>query len=386
MRWPSFRPGSGNDSDPDVRVDTDRPSALDRILGWFGRRARQKDSPGRHRGPATHVIILDGTLSSLVPGYETNAGLIYKLLRQRRVGTNTTVYYEAGVQWRDFRSTWDVLTGRGINQLIRRAYGVVATRYRPGDRIVLLGYSRGAFAARSLSGLIGRVGLLRADEATHSKIVVAFRHYQRGGAYPATEAFRRHYCHPDTQIAAVGVFDTVRALGVRLPIIWRVSGDPHSFHDATLDDHVQHGFHALAVDERRRAYTPELWKTTGRDLGRVEQVWFRGSHGDVGGHLGGFAAARPLSNIPLVWMLGRLAGCGIDLPADWRDEFDCDVTAPSSGQWRGWTKLLFNRRRRRMGMDPSESLHPTVTDPALRARFGSIPDLHHEAGGRPRGV
>ena len=126
-----------------------------RNKGWFywlrGRLWRRPDSDfGPRRGPVTHVVILDGTMSSLEPGNETNAGLTYRLCRE--MGSQLSIYYEPGLQWRDWRSARDVIMGRGINRQIRRAYGYLASRYRPGDRIFLFGYSRGAYAVRSLAG------------------------------------------------------------------------------------------------------------------------------------------------------------------------------------------------------------------------------------------
>lgn len=299
-------------------------------------------------------------MSSLRDGFETNAGLTFKLLREAGARANLTVYYEAGIQWPDWRHTWHVMTGRGTNRQIRRAYGVLASRYRPGDTIVLMGYSRGAFAVRSLAGMVGRVGLLRHDHATVSAVRNAYRHYEAGGTSDSARAFRRLTCHERVEIAAVGVWDTVKALGRRTPLD-RV--DRHGFHDHRLADHVQRGFHALALDERRRIYAPVLWDTAAAQSAIVEQVWFRGTHGDVGGQLDGFHHARPLANIPLVWMLDRIADVGVPLPEGWRTRFPCDVTAPSLGQWRGWSKLFVLRKGRAMLFDPSERLHDTVETP-----------------------
>jgi uncharacterized protein (DUF2235 family) len=114
-----------------------------------------------------------------IPGWETNAGLTYKLLREVR-HSRMSIRYEAGVQWQAWRTTIDVIEGRGINRQIRRVYGFLASRYRPGDRIFLFGYSRGAYAVRSLAGVIDRVGLLRADCATERNVEIAYRHYRRG--------------------------------------------------------------------------------------------------------------------------------------------------------------------------------------------------------------
>jgi hypothetical protein len=337
----------------------------DWLLGLFDSRPRAKDAPGRARGPlrgpVVHVVILDGTMSSLARGAETNAGQTFKLLREAGLRQGLTVYYEAGIQWRDWSGTLDVMLGRGINRQIERAYGVLASRWRPGDRIVLVGYSRGAYAVRSLAGVIGAVGLVRSRDATVRNIRQAYRHYREGGQSAAAADFARIYCHPGVQVEAVAVWDTVKALGLRLPILWRWAQDQHSFHNHALGPHVLHGFHALALDERREAYAPVLWESDPARPGVIEQVWFNGTHGDVGGQLDGVVAARPLANIPLVWLLDRLEMCAVPLPVGWRDRFVQDARAPSIGGWRGWAKIFLSRRRRVMGRDPSESLHPSVT-------------------------
>ena len=306
------------------------------------------------------MVILDGTMSSLEPGHETNAGLTYKMLcsADRR---DVSLMYEAGVQWRDWSETLDVIEGRGINRAIRRAYGFIASRYKPGDRIFLFGYSRGAYAVRSLAGVIARVGLLTPEHATVSMIRNAYRHYQHPGSAEALAEFQRLYCHPHVEIEMVGVWDTVKALGFRAPVIWRWAEMKHAFHSHTLGSSIKHGFHALALDETRAAYAPVLWDTTSdHNANEVEQCWFRGGHGDVGGQLLGFSAARPLSNIPLVWMLERAERCGLGLPETWRAGIETDATAPSAGSWRGWGRFFLARKSRVVGQDPSERVHPSV--------------------------
>ncbi|MEO1639303.1 MAG: DUF2235 domain-containing protein [Pseudomonadota bacterium] len=351
----------------------------DWFFGLFGRRARTEEGGIRRRGPATHVVILDGTMSSLEPGQETNAGLTFKLLQEVSGSANLTVYYEAGIQWRDWRGTWDVMTGVGINRTIKRAYGVVASRYRPGDQIVLVGYSRGAFAVRSLAGVIDLVGLVRAECATERFVTQAYRHYEAGGQSAAAAAFREEHCYPDTQVEAVAVWDTVKALGVRLPLVWRFGKRDHDFHNDALGPHIRNGFHALAMDERRAAYAPVMWHCPPEWEGHMEQVWFRGTHGDIGGQVWQRPDCRPLANIPLVWMLERLAACGVPLPAGWQGRFPQDVTAPSIGHWHGWAKIFLHRRRRKIGQDPSERVHESVSDAAEEAL--PVAELHDQASG-----
>lgn len=335
----------------------------DWFFDLFGRRARTEEGGGRKRGPATHVVILDGTMSSLEPGRETNAGLTFKLLKEVSRNANLTVYYEAGIQWRDWRGTWGVMTGKGINRQIERAYGVVASRYREGDQIVLIGYSRGAYAVRSLAGVIDLVGLVRADCATVRAVRQAYRHYRIGARGPTAEVFRDHYCHPQVQVEAVAVWDTVKALGLRLPIVWRWAQSQHNFHNHALGDHIRNGFHAVAMNERREAYAPVMWACPTGWKGNMEQVWFRGNHADVGGQVGEYPKARPLANIPLIWMLDRLSACGVPLPDGWRTRFPQDVTAPSIGNWHGWAKIFLSRRKRVIGRCHSERVHESVDRP-----------------------
>lgn len=331
-----------------------------RISLWLtGALRRRRQSPRRSaREPQTHVVILDGTMSSLDEGQETNAGRTYKLLSESQ--PDLSLYYEAGVQWRGLRSAPDVMMGRGINRQIRRAYGFLASRYRPGDRIFLVGYSRGAFAVRSLAGVIDRVGLLKAEHSEERNIRTIYRIYESGHHTAGLDGFVKDHCHDEAPIEMVGVWDTVKALGFRLPLVWRWSAPKHDFHNHDLGRSIRHGFHALARDETRSVYKPVLWECPEDWQGRIEQVWFPGTHGDVGGQLGGFEAARPLANIPLVWMLERMESCGLPLPDGWRSRYEQNPHAPSASTWRGFGKLFLIRRRRDIACGICEELHHSV--------------------------
>ncbi len=333
-------------------------SFLRRLFGRLWRRPDTDFEP--HRGAHTHVVILDGTMSSIRPGEETNAGIAYRLVREMH--GQVSVYYEPGLQWRDWHEISDVAVGRGINRQIRRAYGYLASRYREGDRIYLMGYSRGAYAVRSLAGIMDKVGLLHRMHATERNIREAYRHYERDTNSQAARVFSANFCRPAVPIEMIGVWDTVKSLGFNAPILWRLSVARHAFHNHDLGQNVKHGYHALALDETRSVYSPVMWKTAGETSERVEQVWFRGSHGDVGGQLGGRNYARPLSNIPLVWMLSRAEECGLPLPEGWQARFEQDVTAPSIGTFSGWGKIFLNRSKRVVAADPSERLHESILD------------------------
>ncbi len=332
-----------------------------RVIRWLSLPARvlSRTAP-RTRGPLTHVLVLDGTMSSMELGHETNAGLLYRLLCEVSGEARLSLRYEQGVQWRGWRHALDVIEGRGINRQIRRSYGFIASRYRPGDRIFLLGYSRGGFAVRSLAGIVDQVGLLKSEHATERNIRDVYRHYQLNPESRAAKVFAQRYCHGETQIEMIGVWDCVKALGLRFPFLWRLTEAQHAFHNHHLGPSVKAGFHAIARDETREAYTPVLWESDPAWTGRLEQRWFRGTHGDIGGHLGGFEPARPLANIPLVWLLSRAEECGLPLPQGWQDRFETDPDAPSVGSTRGWGKLFMLRRKRLILRDPSEAIHETA--------------------------
>ncbi len=329
---------------------------FERIRKWLVGKVQTRSPARPVRGRVNHVVILDGTMSTLDPGEETNAGLTYRLLCDAPASARLSIMYEAGIQFETWKHSWHVATGVGINRQIRRAYGFLASRYRPGDRIFLMGYSRGAFAVRSLAGVIDMIGLLKPEHATERNVREVYRHYQNDPESAASSRFAELYCHEEATIEMIGVWDTVKALGLRWPLVWRWFEPLHRFHSTHLGSSIRHGYHALALDETRDAFEPVLWSSNGDWGGRVEQVWFRGTHGDIGGQLGGFHPARQLANIPLVWMLGKLEGHGIELPQGWRDRFPCDANAPSTGTRRGWGKMFVYRHKRKVGLDPSERL------------------------------
>jgi uncharacterized protein (DUF2235 family) len=312
------------------------------------------------RDPITHIVVMDGTLSTLRNGLETNAGLTYRLLSEIGQSSKISLNYIEGLQWPTWRGMINVVAGVGINNQIRRAYGYIASRYRPGDRIFLFGFSRGAYAARSLAGIIDQIGMLKSGHATERHIRQVLRLYKQAEGGPFSESFAAQYCHPAAPIEMIGVWDTVKSLGIEYPLLWRLAPENTDFHSHGLGPSIRNGFHALARDETRSAFAPVMWETTGDWAGHVEQAWFRGAHSDVGGDVRQFLQARALSNISLVWMLENAEKCGLTLPDAWRDRFPTDPFAPAYGRFRGLAKFYLFRKRRAMLIDPSEYLHPSA--------------------------
>lgn len=342
------------------------------------------------RKPLTHVVLIDGTFASLDDGKRSSIGRIHGLLRGK-LGPldddNLRVYYASGQQWNSWRTLPDLIMGQGLMARIIQAYAWLSAGYRPGDRVFMFGYSRGAFAVRSLAGIIGRIGLLRPEYANERYVRLAWRYYSEGGAEPLVANFQRRRTQLGVPIKMIGCFDTVMALGLRLPLLWALTEPRFRFHDTHLGSNVEFGFHALALDETRAAFAPVLWDNNSV-ANHVEQMWFRGVHADIGGQLSGLEFARPLANIPLVWMLEQAQSAGLPLPLDWHRNFDCDVAAPSIGSWRNWGKAFLARVPRMAGQFATEALHTTVPRPyggpamltghlsgqTIRRRFRRAPD------------
>ncbi|MEM1162471.1 MAG: DUF2235 domain-containing protein, partial [Pseudomonadota bacterium] len=176
------------------------------------------------------VFVCDGTLSSFRAGEETNAGLVCRLMAKIGQSARQRFRYDPGVQGKGWRKWVNAASGRGVNVSILRGYAFLARHYRPGDRIFLFGYSRGAYAVRSLAGMIGKIGLLRSDYAEMRYVNVAFRFYQIGSDTTARHHFSANRCHVDVPIEMLGIWDTVKSLGLPYPVLNRLAPMATDFH------------------------------------------------------------------------------------------------------------------------------------------------------------
>lgn len=205
------------------------------------------------------------------------------------------------------------VTGQGIHKNIMDAYRYIVQNFTPGTELYLFGFSRGAYTVRSLCGLINNCGILKRPDAR--LIQQAFDHYKKTGAgwTPSGSRsvdFRRQHSHESREIRFVGAWDTVGALGVPFSLMG-LFDRKDEFYDTKLGSNVRVARHALAIDERREDFEPTLWEPkAGLDL---QQVWFAGSHSDIGGGYSADEKGLFASDIALDWMVAQARSSGLDL-------------------------------------------------------------------------
>ena len=246
--------------------------------------------------------------------------------------------------------------GMGVIARIVRGYTFISRNYEPGDEIHIAGFSRGAYTARALAGMIASVGLLNRAEYDATNKDEAYRlgvaawckskNMSLNGAGKLTDlanhllnfvtGFFAHHLKPkqlipNVPIKSVAVWDTVGSMGIPA-----YAGDKRydvfRFVDTKLSDQVQNGFHAMAVDELRLDFPVTAWDSRAG----IKQVWFVGAHADVGG---GYSAQESrLSDIALEWMMRQLAEVGVRLatPLTYKPE---PLIAPAIHQ--PWSKAPF---------------------------------------------
>ncbi|OHE98283.1 hypothetical protein CORC01_06480 [Colletotrichum orchidophilum] len=355
------------------------------------------------------IVCCDGTWnnSNKRGGIPTNVARLSSAIAHKCcTGMPQVVYYHrgAGTEESKVAQTLGGVFGKGIVQDIADVYRFVCDNYNPGDEIFIVGFSRGAFTARSVSGLICNLGLL--NRVGLSNFGAIFHDYQTFPNWTSPGRFdlddhlvgftltnyerlrrfdraKRNQAEPlesgdlevalnqekkeffgqmtqcrenkygpmdlramaakyrlkleehqmiltekqrqfrdsiwqdvwvptNVKVKAVAVWDTVGSLGwPKMP--WekiRKDRSADELRFASLDVHpnVDHAFHALALDEWRTAFKPTLWGMNGNDHTQLRQVWFPGSHSNVGG---GFEDQQ-IATIALAWMADQLTSVGVE--------------------------------------------------------------------------
>jgi len=258
------------------------------------------------------IVFFDGTWQE--PANTPEPTNVVKLLRavpSSDKDVSQIVFYDRGVGTGGYiNKLVGGAFGSGLQENVIDGYRFLANNYQKGDEIYIFGFSRGAFTARSLAGLIGLCGLLTPPYLGHplQKDVASIV----GSDLSSEEKKARVDALPvkaqkDIPIECVAVWDTVGSLGI--PGDWGrlVIPKNYHFHDVELGKHIRVALHAMAIDEKRSAFSPTLWvKKIGEAPPQnqiVEQVWFPGVHSNVGGSYDDCG----LSDITLDWMAKRVA-------------------------------------------------------------------------------
>ena len=283
------------------------------------------------------VVFLDGTWNSV--DSNTNVWRMRALCASRGDdGKPQLVYYGIGVN-----GFLGGVFGQGLDENIRLAYEWLIENYNEGDEIYIFGFSRGAYTARALAGLVSIDGILKPG----SPIGVGelFERYKEGDLnvwqlgekqkrgdtanLTTNEAWLLKYSQP-VDVKVVGVWDTVGSIGWKAGNIRGFSRSQFDYLQTGLRIHILNAYQALAIDEHRDDFSPTLWDkrlandkkdvvAQPRSLASVEQRWFVGAHANVGG---GYETDL-LAQAPLRWMMKKAESQGLTF----RSEVDLDGDA-----------------------------------------------------------
>jgi uncharacterized protein (DUF2235 family) len=247
------------------------------------------------------VFCCDGTWDD--PNTNSNVCQLYAALEQ--IDGVQLPMYDSGVgsAGTPIEKLLGGAVGAGLFQKIRDGYSAIAAVYQPGDQIFIFGFSRGAYTARSLAGMIAICGLPTEFQTDSNCVMMAFNAYRNQAKRTALLASLNatYKMDANTTIQLLGVWDTVGSLGI--PAIF---GDTdmlqYGFLSTTLHPNVLNAVQALAIDEQRQQFQPSLWSSEPAPNQSITQAWFSGVHCDVGGGYPPDAARATPSNITLLWM------------------------------------------------------------------------------------
>ena len=248
---------------------------------------------------------------------------------------------------------WDRLRGgalgHGVDANIRDGYQFIAENHQPGDQIFLFGYSRGAFTARSLAGMITKCGIVPPDVLGADKLYKRYRDRKRPGLREMqeneddpgkrTNQDREVLAHARLErIRFIGVFDTVGSLGIPGDI-GKAFARKYQFHDTRLSGYVDIARHAVAIDENRPEFEPTLWTAIPIPIPghqtSIEQRWFVGAHSDVGGGGKRSRERAPLSALAREWIADEARKAGLAVDAAQRPLTGDEWKSPYSESQRG---------------------------------------------------
>ncbi|HXA15538.1 MAG TPA: DUF2235 domain-containing protein [Thermoanaerobaculia bacterium] len=307
------------------------------------------------------VVFLDGTWDTYKEGVSNNSnvGRMY----EAAVGDDPRQmkHYTPGVGTDWYDRIKGGVAGVGTNDRIQDAYQFITDQYDDGDAVFIFGFSRGAYEARSLCGMVGRVGLLDRTRfaATNRRDMfdIVFNNYTRpkdAANNQLVANFKATNC-VDAPIKMIGVWDTVGALGVPVFATQLTLFVP-TFHDLSLGPRVENAYHAMSIDEQRFDFTPTYWDPATVQPGQhLEQVYFAGVHSDVGG---GYDDDHSLSDITLNWMTDRARKHGLLFTSDSFGTYADDAVFGRLHD--SFSPLLASRGRFHRVVDAGMTVHKSV--------------------------
>ncbi len=280
----------------------------------------------------------------------TNVFRLYQsILPRAGDGRIQQKWYEPGTTLPWFHRFRDGSFGYGLDRIILQSYAYLAATYDPGDELYLYGFSRGAYIARSLVGLLTLAGLPSpmllnehhvnlvreaanplslSRNAAHlreclTEMIVspdshvfdeAYRLYRslQNTTHTSGFALGRRRAPSEIVVTLLGLWDTVGPLGIPTNALRWLNEHRYNFRDTELSPLVQQAYHALAIDEHRADHNATLWTSPPKAAQIIEQRWFAGTHGD----LGGTYPDRDLADVSLAWIRRQSVVKGLALESD----------------------------------------------------------------------
>jgi len=298
-------------------------------------------------------------------GVETNVCRLYRSISTASGSLAQIKWYDKGVGTNWYDRVAGGAFGLGLSRKIREGYKYLSEVYDDDDDVFIFGFSRGAYTARSLVGMIRNCGLMPKgtlqgpDLDTNPPLLEAYELYRTRDDSPDSiraQHFREEHNSKVIEIRFLGVWDTVGALGIPIESFDEFNKQQFEFHDTELSGIVKNAYHAIAVDEHRQPYTPTLWDPKVKLNQTVEQRWFIGAHADIGG---GYKN-RSLSDMTLNWMQEKAQTCGLKL----------DPAGIPNVTEKNWAGTIADSFREFMG-GLFHLFHKPYYRPIGRAEFGN---------------
>lgn len=289
----------------------------------------------------------------------TNVFRLFQASQVQNGLTNQKLYYDSGVgtdgNW--FDKFFGGVFGSGLSKNIAEAYHWLSHNYQPGDQLFVFGFSRGAYTARSLIGMIDKVGLI--PNCTKDRVAELFEIYKDKDLSDSSQTIQKLKNEGiETSVALLGCWDTVGSLGIPFDSFNGFNKSFWGFHDTSLSPLIKEAYHAVAIDEHRAHFqhTPMFCAETTKH----ETMYLHGSHSDVGGgvHVGGIA------NISLNWMAQKAVGAGLSvakeqIPSISYDDVMQPITDSYDEFLKGFYSKFEDRNYRKLHVElPGFNVHP----------------------------